>query len=42
LTVCPDCGGRVEFSDELPRIVQQVEISPRPIEISQHRGVGLL
>jgi len=40
LTVCPDCGGHVEPSDEPPRIVQQVEILPRPIEISQHRGLA--
>jgi len=40
LKVCPDCGGRVEPSDELPRIIQQVEIIPRPIEISQHRGMA--
>jgi transposase len=40
LTVCPDCGGRIEPSDELPRIIQQVEILPRPIEVSQHRGMA--
>ena len=40
LAICPDCGGHVEPSDEPPRIVQQVEIIPRPIEISQHRGLA--
>jgi transposase len=40
LTFCPDCGGRVEPSDELPRIIEQVEIIPRPIEITQHRGMA--
>lgn len=40
LTVCPDCGGHVDVSDELPRIIQQVEIIPRPIEISEHRGMA--
>jgi transposase len=40
LTVCPDCGGRVESSDELPRIIHQVEIIACPIEISQHRGMA--
>ena len=40
LTVCPDCGGRVEPSDELPRILQQVEILPRPIEIRQYCGMA--
>src|SRR3954447_5380309 len=39
-TACPDCGGHVEVSDELPRIVQQVEIIPRPIEVSEHRGMA--
>jgi hypothetical protein len=34
LTVCPDCGGRAESSDELPRIIHQVEIIACPIEIS--------
>src|SRR5271169_4018952 len=32
LAVCPDCGGRVESSNELPRIIHQVEIIARPIE----------
>jgi transposase len=40
LGVCPDCGGRVEPSDQPPRIIQQVEIIPRPIEISEHRGLA--
>ena len=40
LAVCPDCGGRVESSDEPPRIIHQVEIIPRPIEITQHRGMA--
>jgi transposase len=40
LTVCPDCGGRVEPGDELPRIIHQVEIIPRPIEITEHRGMA--
>ena len=37
---CPDCGGGVESSTEPPRILQQVEIIPRPIEISEHRGMA--
>ena len=39
-TACPDCGGHVEVSDEPPRIVQQVEIIPRPIDVSEHRGMA--
>jgi transposase len=37
---CPDCGGYVEPSEQPPRIMQQVEIVPRPIEISEHRGMA--
>src|SRR5512135_35078 len=37
---CPDCGGGVEPSTEPPRILQQVEITPRPIAISEHRGMA--
>jgi transposase len=40
LTVCPDRGGWVEPSGELARIVRQVVIIPRRIEISQHRGMA--
>jgi transposase len=40
LTACPDCGGPIEPSDQRPRILQQVEILPRPIEVSQHRGMA--
>jgi transposase len=37
---CPDCGGEVTLNYENPRIVQQVEIPPNPITISEHRGLG--
>jgi transposase len=40
LGFCPDCGGCVEPSTEPPRILQQVEITPRPIAISEHRGMA--
>jgi transposase len=36
---CPDCGGPVDPSDDLPRIVQQVEIIERPIKVTEHRGL---
>jgi len=35
---CPDCGGPVEPSAEPPRMLQQVELLARPIEISEHRS----
>src|SRR5579864_4102329 len=37
---CPDCGGHVQPSDQPPRTMQQVDIVPRPIEISEHRGMA--
>jgi transposase len=40
LSGCPDCGGRVELSTELPRIVQQVELVVKPIEVVEHRGLA--
>ena len=40
LGFCPDCGGHVELADQPPRIIQQVEILPRPIAISEHRGMA--
>jgi len=38
LTACPDCGGKLTPGDEPPRVVQQVEIVARPIQVSEHRG----
>src|ERR1700730_13593568 len=40
LSCCPHCGGPVELSDELPRIVQQVELVAKPIEVVEHRGLA--
>jgi len=40
LSGCPHCGGPVELSDELPRIVQQVELVAKPIEVIEHRGLA--
>jgi transposase len=40
LDVCPDCGGHVTPSSEPPRIVQQVEVVAKPIEIREHRGLA--
>jgi transposase len=38
LAVCPDCGGRVTPLDAPARIVQQVEIVAKPIQVSEHRS----
>jgi len=35
---CPDCDGKVTVLDEPGSVVQQVEIAPQPIIISEHRG----
>ena len=40
LSGCPDCGGRLELSGESPRVVQQVELVAKPIEIVEHRGLA--
>lgn len=35
---CPDCDGKVTVLNEPSSVVQQVEIAPRPIIVSEHRG----
>jgi transposase len=40
LSVCPDCGGQLSPSDAPPRIVQQVEIAAKPIQVIEHRGLA--
>jgi transposase len=37
---CPHCGGPVEPSPEPPRILQQIEIIVKPIEVIEHRGLA--
>ena len=37
---CPDCGGAVSTRAKGARVVQQVEILERPIEIVEHRAGG--
>lgn len=39
LSACPDCGGKLKPGDEPPRVVQQVEIVAKPIEVTEHRGL---
>ena len=38
LNRCPDCGGPVSVRPQEARVVQQVEIVERPVEIVEHRG----
>ena len=39
LDVCPDCGGPLTPTDEVSRVLQQVEIVRAPIKITEHRAV---
>jgi transposase len=39
LRVCPDCGGKLTSTDDPPRVLQQVEIVARPIQVTEHRGL---
>lgn len=39
LDVCPDCGcTSLEPSEREPRVLQQVEVVPKPIEVEEHRA----
>ena len=41
MSECPVCGGTVEVATGVkPRVVQQVEIVPRPIIVTEHRGAA--
>ena len=40
LGCCPDCGGEVSRRRRRTRIVQQVELHPQPVEITEHRAEG--
>jgi transposase len=35
---CPDCDGKVTLLDKPSSVVQQIELAPQPIVISEHRG----
>jgi transposase len=38
LVACPDCGGRVRPLAAPPRVRQQIELRPRPVEVVEHRA----
>ena len=40
LHCCPDCGGRVSTRPKETRVVQQVELAEKPVEIVEHRAEG--
>src|ERR1035437_385222 len=35
---CPDCGGRVRPLAGPPRVLQQIELLPKPVEVVEHRA----
>jgi transposase len=39
MTHCPSCHTKVVPADQLPRIVQQIEIVQPPLDISEHRAL---
>jgi transposase len=39
LPACPGCGGRLKSLKTTPRVIQQVEIIERPIQVTEHRGL---
>jgi len=39
MTHCPTCHGEVVPAEQLPRIVQQIEIVQPPLDISEHRAL---
>ena len=40
LDSCPDCGGRLVLSRCEPEVLQQVEITEKPMVVTEHRGVA--
>jgi len=40
LDCCPDCGGSLSSRPRETRVVQQVELADRPVEIVEHRAEG--
>ena len=40
MSVCPDCGGTLKPSEQTPRVVQQVELTDKPVRIDEHRGLA--
>ena len=38
LNTCPDCGGKLTAAKAPPRVVQQVELAPRLVEVTEHRA----
>lgn len=37
---CPDCGGHLRDAKEAPRCLQQVELAPQPVIVTEHCGIA--
>ena len=38
LPACPNCGGKLASANVAPRVIQQVELVPRLVEVAEHRA----
>ena len=38
LKQCPDCGGPLEESSLPPRVIQQIELIHKPVQVTEHRA----
>jgi transposase len=36
---CPDCGGPLELTGDVPRVIQQAEVRENPLQVDEHRGL---
>ena len=42
LDACPDCNGSLIPTDIAPRVLQQIEIIEKPVEVTEHLGLAYL
>jgi transposase len=40
LTHCPDCGGLLQRSSSPPRVIQQADLTPSPVEVTEHQALA--
>ena len=38
LNQCPGCGGELTAATVVPRVIQQIELVPRPVEVVEHQA----
>lgn len=39
MTICLECGDPVKLLDDDPRVVQQIELQEKPVQVDEHRGL---